>query len=180
MDNMYRVTKYIVTFITWFCVIFVWLLAGFTVVPKMFQCEPYVVMSGSMEPVIPTGSLVYTCKIDELPDVGDIVAYQKNDGMPTLHRIVKYNAETGTFTTKGDANDTLDGEITVQQMIGTYKLHIPKLGFLFGSLEANSIMIGNVMIPALIPILIGIILLLNLLRFLFGYILKKRNESYVV
>lgn len=69
------------------------------------------VLSASMSPAIPTGSLVVTSP--GRVDVGDVVVYeQARTGRLVTHRIVKSTVEGGErlFVTKGDANATIDAD----------------------------------------------------------------------
>ena len=63
--------------------------------------KPYVVLSGSMEPVIPVGSVVIIDQSKTAVSARDIAAFSRN-GQTVTHRIIK-ETEDG-FITKGDAN----------------------------------------------------------------------------
>lgn len=64
-----------------------------------------IICSGSMEPKIPTGSIVIVTNIYKSYDFGDVITYKKSEQYIT-HRIVsKLNRE---YITKGDANRTID------------------------------------------------------------------------
>lgn len=67
--------------------------------PGLFGIRPYVVYSGSMEPKIPTGAVVFTKEGAYSPETGDIITFHNEDTVVT-HRVVK--KEEGTFITKGD------------------------------------------------------------------------------
>ena len=76
--------------------------------PKAFGFQMYTVISGSMEPAIPTGSLVYV-RYEE-PDTivkDDVIAFYSNnaDGSIITHRVVSNSPAMGQFITKGDANE---------------------------------------------------------------------------
>lgn len=89
--------------------------------------NPYVVMSGSMEPALPVGSI---CLVDcqaIYPDAGEIISYKAGDSIVT-HR-VKAVTKDG-YVTKGDANDCMDpAAVKQKQVIGTCKGNIPYLGY---------------------------------------------------
>lgn len=77
-------------------------------VPMMFGIMPYVVMSGSMEPSISTGSIAYinsNIKAKEI-QVGDVIGFNSDNGQVT-HRVVEINSN-GSFVTKGDNNKDND------------------------------------------------------------------------
>lgn len=90
-----------------------------------------IVSSGSMEPVLPTGSLIIVtpCEYDDLK-LNDIVTMDAN-GINLTHRIVGKmdsennivlpddpNYENAYWYTKGDNSDTIDGIIR-RRVIGT-------------------------------------------------------------
>ena len=112
---------------------------------KIFRIEPYVVMSGSMEPAIHTGSLVFVDTKDKDINVGDIIAFNKGD-ISVTHRVS--GIENDTYVTKGDANETADiAPVAKEQVIGTILLNIPAMGFLVSYLRT----------PYGIAILVGLI-----------------------
>ena len=69
-------------------------------IPGLFGIRPYVVYSGSMEPEIPTGAVVFTKEGEFSPKKGDIITFHNGDTVVT-HRVVK--KEKDIFITKGDA-----------------------------------------------------------------------------
>ena len=105
------------------------IICGLVTVPKLLGFHIYHVVSGSMVPKIPVGSLVYVME-EEPADVnkGEIIAYQGGDSV-VIHRVVDNWVFEGKFTTKGDANDEEDlADINYSQFIGVMKYHIPRMG----------------------------------------------------
>lgn len=101
--------------------------------PKLIGLNPYIVESGSMEPLIPTGGIAYINTKDTDAEVEDVVTY-RIEGLDTeklvTHRIVR--EEDGKFIMQGDANDSEDqNPVSKDQIVGTYSYSIPKLGFIF-------------------------------------------------
>ena len=100
--------------------------------PKAFGFQMYTVISGSMEPAIPTGSLVYV-RYEE-PDTivkDDVIAFYSNnaDGSIITHRVVSNSPAMGQFITKGDANEEKDmNPIPYNNYIGKVKLSVPVVG----------------------------------------------------
>ena len=116
------------------------------------------VLSGSMEPELPVGSLVSTEEIpfDQL-EIGDVITYQLMDRVMVTHRVSEINYETREIITKGDANNAVDAAVvTEQQVIGKVDYHIPYLGYL-------SIYIKT---PLGIMVVCGILVVLIVLNFL--------------
>ncbi|MCC8163992.1 MAG: signal peptidase I [Lachnospiraceae bacterium] len=123
--------------------------------PKLIGYSPYVVLSGSMEPTVKTGSLAYISTTDMTPTTGSVIAYELSDGTAIIHRIVGVDEETGNYITKGDANETADGTpVPKESILGLYIFSIPCAGYLLQMLKT----------PFLLPVfsLVCIILALNL------------------
>jgi signal peptidase I len=91
----------------------------------------YVVTSGSMEPAIETGDIVF---IQPSKDylVDDVITYKKEFDMPFVtHRIVEVILDNDLveYKTKGDANEESDfGEVPHESVSGKVFLTIPILG----------------------------------------------------
>ncbi len=74
------------------------------------------IMSGSMEPVLRTGGIVFTDTKERRPEIGDIVTYQVGENRVT-HRVIR--KERKGYVTKGDANNREDPTVvTADQIIG--------------------------------------------------------------
>jgi len=107
-------------------------------VPRLAGATPYTVLTGSMAPTYPPGTLVVVRPVDgdELA-VGDAITYQRTSGQSTVvtHRIVAVSTGTvdgaRTFRTRGDANNAVD-ELPVQpvQVKGEVWYAVPWLGHL--------------------------------------------------
>jgi len=103
------------------------------VLPNIAQITPYVVISESMEPSIPVGSILYVgrCEPIELK-AGDVITFRMNQATEstTTHRVVENDVEKRQLVTKGDANEDVDiVKIPYLQVIGKVVLSIPKLGY---------------------------------------------------
>lgn len=111
------------------------LLAGM----KLFGFEVFTVLSGSMEPEIHTGSIVYVKKIDaEDIKEGDVITYMISDDAKSTHRVTEVIKDEPTqinptgykYMTKGDANASEDGApVIYANVIGEVKFSIPLLGY---------------------------------------------------
>ena len=108
------------------------LLCSLLVLPGMTGFHMYNVLSGSMEPAIPVGSLLYVRSGDpeQVEDEDIIVFYGSlEDSGIITHRVVKNNVVSGTFTTKGDANDKEDPTpVSYDNYIGRVTLSVPYVG----------------------------------------------------
>ncbi len=100
---------------------------------------PYVVVSGSMEPTIPTGSLCFINKHAAYSSikVNDIIAYKAPTGANVTHRVVSITSEG--IETQGDRNNTSDGFSTnPNNFLGKNIFSIPKLGFAIREMQTTT------------------------------------------
>ena len=85
----------------------------------------FTVLTGSMEPTIPVGSIVLVAP-SSIYQVGDIIAFKR--GQKTITHRIKTIAN-GMYQTKGDANDAADPQkISKFQIIGRDIAIIPYVG----------------------------------------------------
>lgn len=98
-------------------------------VPSLWGQKPLVIISGSMEPTLKVGGVLYYEKIniDEL-DEGDILVYQANEHIIS-HRIVDIIEDD--FITKGDKNNSIDNYlVSSNQVLGKgTNWSIPFIGY---------------------------------------------------
>lgn len=89
--------------------------------------KPVVVMSGSMEPAIGTGSLAFIDTGDREVFKGDVISFRSGDLMVT-HRVIEITNDG--YRTKGDNNDTADiGIVKDSDVEGKILFSIPGAGF---------------------------------------------------
>lgn len=110
----------------WYILILIYL---FIFIPSFWGHNPLVVISGSMEPTLKVGGLLYyqEQELDEF-ETGDILVYQTKDHIIS-HRIIE--KEENGFITKGDANNSVDSSlINNNQVLGKgTNWCIPFLGY---------------------------------------------------
>lgn len=126
-------------------------------IPRLAGYKIYSVISGSMEPEIPIGSLVYI-KSAELKSImeKDVIAFYggRDSNAIITHRVVNNNVVTGEIITKGDANQTVDrNPVSYSDVIGKVEYVIPKIGQLAqvftgraGKLAGGGIIAGSVVL----------------------------------
>lgn len=111
-------------------------------VPKAFHYHVYTVISGSMEPAIPTGSLVYIKEMEPKDvQVDDVIAFYgtKDAASIITHRVVENRVLMGEFITKGDANEDNDmNPVTYNQYMGKMVRSIPKIGGIVQTITGGS------------------------------------------
>ncbi|MHB8618929.1 MAG: signal peptidase I [Chloroflexota bacterium] len=110
------------------------LVLGLTVLPSLVGYRTYVVVSGSMEPAIKTGSVIVDVSVPPSAlRVGDVITYDRADtGQRYTHRIFKVSGKPAqpTFVTKGDANPVPDAwTVKYNGPGGKVVLAIPYLGY---------------------------------------------------
>lgn len=105
------------------------------VIPRLAGATPYTVLTASMRPELPPGSLVVVRPAaPERIGVGSIITYQLRSGEPEVvtHRVVTVRQDlTGerVFTTQGDANAVADREeVRPVQIRGEVWYAVPHLG----------------------------------------------------
>lgn len=132
---MNKTLKTIWNIISTVIVVIVVLLAVLLVGVRLFGITTYAVISGSMEPVYPTGSLLYVKPTDpEDLKVGDSITFLIDEDTVATHRIVEILPDDDDgiirFRTKGDANEEADGSPVHQNnIIGKPMFAIPYLGY---------------------------------------------------
>lgn len=113
-------------------IVFVIILCSLLIFPGVLGFHMYNVISGSMEPEIKIGSLIYVRGIEpEAIEEKDIIAFFSSieEGSIITHRVVKNSVVSGTFTTKGDANSADDPTpVSYDHFIGKVALTVPYLG----------------------------------------------------
>ena len=116
--------------------------------PRLAGIKTFVVISGSMEPAIPVGSMVYSKAVDpKLLETGDVIVFYSSNTaqggtgagevIPVTHRVVLNDTTNGEITTKGDANEKNDiSKVAYLNVEGKVIFHIPQLGYLAAPLSS--------------------------------------------
>lgn len=136
--------------------------------------ETKIVQSGSMEPSIPVGALVFLRQSASY-GVGDIVTFSENtsSAVPTTHRILGVRKEGGKefYNTKGDANEEADPrEVARSEIVGKVFLSVPFAGFV---LDFARQPLGFMLLIGL-PALLVIIAELSAIIYEFAHLRKRR------
>lgn len=99
----------------------------------------HVVISGSMEPSLSTGSLIVTRTVPASDvGIGEIVTVNRTDGRGLVtHRVVtiERDGHQWMFTLQGDANDVEDPEPYRVTTAGELVAAVPHLGYVVASLR---------------------------------------------
>ena len=114
-------------------------LVALFLLPNLFGIKTYVVTSGSMEPMYPTGSLIYVQKVDpkEVKENDTITFYMEGGTIVATHQVYEVNQDKQEFRTQGINNRDEEGNIihdatpvAFSSLIGKPIVCIPKLGYL--------------------------------------------------
>ena len=103
-------------------------------IAQLFGIHKYIVVSGSMEPSLYAGDMVFVNSNVDFEDVqiGDVIIFQYED-MNIIHRVVDEALIDGEkhLKTKGDNNKCADGYLTTKyNFCGVAVGQIPKIGLL--------------------------------------------------
>ena len=104
------------------------------IVPQLGGYVPFAVVSASMAPAIPVGSMVYVSYAEpETIQPGEVITFYMNveAETTTTHRVVENDTQKKAFVTKGDANEKVDiVPIPYSSVLGRVIFTIPVLGFI--------------------------------------------------
>lgn len=110
-------------------------LAAAVLVPRVAGATPYTILTGSMKPTMPPGTLVVVKPVEfDAIRVGDVVTYQLRSGEPAVvtHRVVAAGATISgeaSLQTQGDANPQPDRHrVREEQVRGVVWYSVPHLG----------------------------------------------------
>lgn len=121
---------------------------------RVVGLTPYTVLSGSMEPPYPVGSLIYVRQIDAQDiEVGTPLTFTVSGGaMVATHRVHELTVIDGEtcYITKGDANDMPDPPVKYGSVIGTPVFSIPFLGYFSSWLQSGAGVIAGIALAAML------------------------------
>jgi signal peptidase len=144
-----------------YAALFILLLAviAWLTLPRLMGWQAQVVLSGSMEPAMPTGSVAFVQPIEpEQLDVGDIISFYhpEETSRVVTHRLTEIVRQDGNlvFQTRGDANDAADPWLVpAADVIGTARFSVPYTGYVTQRLRSPlgfALLVG---IPAAVIVL---------------------------
>lgn len=108
--------------------------------------ETFIIRGGSMEPVIPLGSLIAVGRVQpESVAPGDIVTVRSDGGTVVTHRVVSIVGADGErrLQLKGDANESADaGLVPFTALVGRVDVFVPTAGYALFLLSQGSGMLA--------------------------------------
>ena len=129
--------RFLARMTAWTVIAGVALVVGSTVVvPRIGGGTSYTVLTGSMQPSLPPGTVVVVRpRPDASIGVGSVITYQLESGKPTVvtHRVVSQGVDGAgkpVWWTQGDANDAVDpAPVRPVQVKGEVWYSVPYLGY---------------------------------------------------
>lgn len=110
-------------------------LAVGVLIPRLGGATPYTILTSSMRPDLPPGTLVVVKPVDPTTvAVGSVITYQRESGRSEVvtHRVVQVASDAlgqPQWRTQGDANPVRDGDwIRPVQLKGELWYAVPHLG----------------------------------------------------
>ena len=130
-------------------VVVVALLSVCVAIPRIGGATPYTILTGSMRPTMPPGTLVVSkpTSVDDI-DIGDVLTFQIESGKPTVatHRVVGRTADregNPQFLVQGDANDVPDAnpvrEVQIKGKMWYKVQHLGRANILIDNAQRNMV-----------------------------------------
>lgn len=145
-------------------------------VPKATGAVPLAVLTSSMEPRLPPGTLIIIRPVQANNlRVGDVATYQITSGRPEVitHRITAVNTSsdgTRTFTFQGDNNTDPDtSQVLPEQVRGELWYSLPLLGF-------ASVALNGVDRAVVVPVIGALLLLYSAASTVSGLVTAGRKR----
>ncbi len=144
--------------------------------PQVFGYQMYIVLSGSMEPELDTGSLVFVREADPQEiAVGDVITFRSPDDPEglTTHRVVGIHENARLrFTTRGDANEVNDPRpVGEENLVGRVSGSLPYVGYLLNFVQTREGLILLIFVP-------GVLIIAFEMRKIFVYLRDKKKGSF--
>ncbi len=131
-------------------------------VPSFLGYKNFIILSGSMEPTLNVGDVIFIKEKVEIQE-NDIISFKEGSSIIT-HRVIEKveQNEQEMYRTKGDANKSADQKlISVENIEGVYLFKIPRIGMVIAFLQSK----------------VGIIIFLVLLFLVYIYINKSTSGN---
>lgn len=146
-----------------------------TMLPLRTPIKPFIVLTGSMNPTIPTGSIAFVERGFEGLKIGDIVTFKRPDKPVdnVTHRIVKEENVDGktVYITRGDANNSDDlWKVRKEAIWGKALFNVPLLGYVISFSKTKPGVILLIVLPL-------IIIALDEMRVIYKEIKKRRKKK---
>jgi|WetSurMetagenome_2_1015567.scaffolds.fasta_scaffold162163_2 signal peptidase I len=112
----------------------------------------YVVKTGSMEPSISPGDIIFTAPAANRIEPGRIITFKLDNNLLVTHRVL--SIEKGMILTRGDANEDPDKtRISPSQVEGIYLFKIPLIGRITNIMHTRIGWFFIVLVPSFLLVL---------------------------
>jgi signal peptidase len=140
------------------------------IVPRFFGVQLRAVLTGSMAPVLPVGSMVVIVPADFAEiQIGDDITFVRDKNLTVVtHRVIQKNEANQSFTTQGLNNNSPDPPVSAKNVLGVVRYNVPIIGYALMWLDH---WYGKVITVA------GILLLWMLVFLLGQYAAKRKAQS---
>ena len=133
---------------------------GWMTVPRILNVQALIVLTGSMEPALPVGSVAFVQKSgDAAVETGDIITFYRPEAAQRVlvtHRVIEVvETEDGeAYKTQGDANDEPDAWLVPGQLVvGEVGIVIPHMGHVTERIRGRNGFLALMAIPGALIIL---------------------------
>lgn len=122
--------------------------------PRILNVQALIVLTGSMEPALPVGSVAFVEKsgASEVEN-GDIITFARPEQARRVlvtHRVIEVvEGENGTsFRTQGDANNTADDWLVPETLVmGEVRTVVPYVGYVTDKVRGRNAFLALMVIP---------------------------------
>ncbi len=125
--------------------------------PSLFGYNFYYIATGSMEPSLHIGDVIFSKEADpDKLEIDDVITFMGKggqlEGKIVTHRIEYINEENGVrqFVTKGDANTVTDAPISEEDIMSVMLFKVPLLGTMLKVINTPVGFIFLIVIPLLL------------------------------
>lgn len=136
--------------------------------PNLFGYQLKMVLSGSMEPEIQTGSVIAIKPSSDETHYkkGDVITFEAEDGKLITHRIVQIKGDGEQYITKGDNNNGPDVDpVLSQNIVGKYTgFAVPYVGYVIHFANSKQGAVWMFIVPGIMLVGYSIITVWRALR----------------
>lgn len=135
---------------------------------SLFGYQMKTVLSGSMEPNIQTGSVIFIKTDKDMRHFheGDVITFKVDENVLVTHRIIEVKKDGEVYLTKGDANSHVDiSPVLAENIVGEYTgVTIPYLGYAINFVNSKQGALFVLILPGIILIGYSIVTIWKVIR----------------
>ena len=143
--------------------------------PRLFGVNEFNIITGSMNPTYPVGTLVFVQpKAADTIRPGEVVSYVANEDLDIItHRCVGNDYDNKTLTTRGDANNSEDAPVLYENVVGVVAYSLPYVGGVVDYLSNDQI--GRVVLVGILVTILGLTIMIEQMS---SYLTKKKAKVF--